>query len=286
MDRKNDETTETEQQRLICSDEFDKALSKGSDIKSEIHGAMKQRSRTNYERFYDIMLLCNPEIQSICDKRKKERTAEESERLKRFAKETKTQYRLVRDMMFLPEDEELNDDGTTNNVPKKLAQLVERISLVHALLNYIGFDLLDEELRKRGITVMSTPLEDKSDAFENEQLRNDVKDALEQSCRIQKDIEVAEREISESVFENMVPLRLQYDKDQNPGGLRNTDFKKLVDVKFRLVKSEKSGDNSEKEKASDKAFDEAKKKMFEIQRNETMRTGLIALGSEDGGDGK
>lgn len=270
---------ENEHQKLIRSEEFDQALLKGSDIKSEISGTMKQRSKNNYERFYEVMLLCNPEIQSICDKRKKDRTDEESNRLKKFIKETKTQYKLARDMMFLSEDDKLNDDGTTNTVPKKLMQLVDKISLVHALLKYVGYDVLDKELLKRGIMVASESFENKSEAFENEQIKNDITETLTESCKIQGDIESAERSIREDVFPNMVPVDLQFDKNTNPGGIRDSDFKKLVEVKFKLVKSEQA-DVEAQEKASEKAFDEAEKKTFEIQRNKTMRAGLIALGAE------
>jgi len=48
---------ENEHQKLIRSEEFDQALLKGSDIKSEISGTMKQRSKNNYERFYEMMLV-------------------------------------------------------------------------------------------------------------------------------------------------------------------------------------------------------------------------------------
>lgn len=270
---------ENEHQKLIRSEEFDQALLKGSDIKSEISGTMKQRRKNNYDRFYEMMLFCNPEIQSICDKKKKDRTEDETNMLKKFIKETKAQYRLAKDMMFLSEDDSLNDDGTTNTVPKKLMQLVEKISLVHALLKYVGYDVLDKELLKRGIMVSSESFESKSEAFENEQIRKDMADTLFESCKIQGEIESAERSISDDVFTNMVPVDLQFDKNTNPGGIRDSDFKKLVGVKFKLLKSEQS-DVEAKEKASEKAFDEAEKKTFEIQRSKTVRAGLIAIGAD------
>ena len=77
---------------------------------------------------------------------------------------------------------------------------------------------------------------------------------------------------------------MQFDKQTNPSGLRDSDFKKLVDVKYKLLKSEKSGDEESKEKASEKAMDEAEKKTFEIERSKTIRTGLIAMGAEENRD--
>jgi hypothetical protein len=271
---------ETEHQRLIVSEEFDKALTAGADIKSEIHGTMKQRVKNNYERFYDIMLVSRNDIQSICDKKKKDRTPEETETLKKFAKDVKRKYRLVKDMIFLSEDERQNDDGTTNTVPKKLAQLVEKISAVHAILRYIGYSMLDDELDRHGITVCSTPLETTSEVFENERIKEDVRDIFEESCKIHAEIDGAEREIRENVFTGMVPENLQFDKNTNPGGIRDSDFKKLVDVKYKMLKSESSGDEEAKEKASEKVMDEAEKKSFEIERNRTIRVGLLALGVE------
>ena len=277
---------ENEHQKLILSDDFDKALTDGADIKSEIHGTMKQRIKNNYERFYDIMLVSRPDIQSICDKRKKDRTPDENETLKKFAKTVKKQYRFVKDMMFLSEDEKTNDDGTTNLVPKKVVQLVERLSSVYAILKYIGSHTLEDELEKSGITVCATPLEVQSEAFENVRIKEDMVEIFNESCKIWGEIDDAERRIKDDIFVNMVPENLQFDKQTNPSGLRDSDFKKLVDVKYKLLTSEKSGDEESKEKASEKAMDEAEKKTFEIERNKTRRTGLIALGAEENHDGE
>lgn len=275
---------ENEHQKLILSDDFDKALSDGADIKSEIHGTMKQRVKNNYERFYDIMLMSRRDIQSICDKRKKDRTPEENETLKKFVKSTKKQYRFVKDMMFLSEDEKTNDDGTENTVPKKVAQLVERLSSVYAILEYIGSTVLKDELDKNGITVCTHQLETQSEVFENARVREDMVDIFKESCRIWGEIDDAERRIKDDIFVNMVPSSLQFDKQTNPSGLRDSDFKKLVGVKYKLLKSEKSGDEESKEKASEKAMDEAEKKTFEIERSKTIRTGLIAMGAEESRD--
>lgn len=272
---------ENEHQKLILSEDFDRALVDGADIKSEIHGTMKQRIKNNYERFYDIMLMSRQDIQTICDKKKKNRTPEENETLKKFTKTVKKQYRFVKDMMFLSEDEKTNEDGTANSIPKKVTQLVERLSAVYSILKYIGNHTLEDELVKSGITVCSIPLDVQSEIFENERIKEDMIDIFDESCKICGEIDNAERRIKEDIFVNMVPDNLRFDKQSNPGGIRDSDFKKLVDVKYKLMKSEKSGDDESKEKASEKAMDEAEKKTFDIERSKTIRTGLIALGAED-----
>lgn len=272
---------ENSPQKLIRSEEFDHALTMGSDVKSEIHGTIRQKNKNNYDRFYEIMLTCNPKIQDICDKKKKDRTEDENETLKKFAKMTKTQYRLVSEMMFLSEDDRLNADGTTNDIPKKLLQLVEKIATVHAILEYIGYGILNRELAKRNVTVISTSLENRSESFDNEQIRENVKEIFEESCRIKSEVEGANREICENIFTNMVPSELQFDKEHNPSGIKDSDFKKMVDIKYNLVKSEKSDDAEAKEKANEKVFDEAEKRTFEIQRSMIVRSGLMALGAKE-----
>lgn len=273
-----------EHEKLIMSEDFDKALSDGADVKSEIHGVMKQRIKVNYSRFYDIMLASRPDIQSICDKRKKNRTPEENDAFKKFTKTVKKQYRLVKDMMFLSEDEKTNDDGTTNMVPRKVAQLVDKLSAVYSILKYIGCHTLEDELLQHGVEVVTTPLEAQSEAFENSRVKEDMVLIFKEACSICGEIDDAERRIKDDIFVSMVPSSLQFDKQTNPSGLRDSDFKKLVEAKYKILKSEKSGDEESREKASEKVMDEAEKKTFEIERNKTIRVGLIAMGAEENRD--
>lgn len=273
--------TESEHEKLILSEDFDRALEGGADIKSEIHGVMKQRAKSAYERFHELMLMSRDDIQAICDKRKKDRTPAEAEELKKFIKWTKMQYKCIKDMTFLSEEEKVDDNGVSNTVPKKVVQIADKIAAAVALLRYIGNPTLEDELSKRGVEVCVKNLEDISETFANENVRKDMISIFDDSNRIWTEIDDAERKIKEDIFVNMVPAHLQFDKQTNPSGLRDTDFKKLVEVKYRLLKSEQ-GDAEAKEKASEKAMDEAEKKTFEIERNKTIRTGLIALGAEEG----
>lgn len=274
---------ETLHKQLISSNEFDSALKSGSDIKSEIAGTMKQRVKNNYDRFYDMMLLGHTDIQEICNKRKKNRTPEEIERLKKFVKDMKATYRLYKELTYVGEDEKVNDDGTTNTVPKKLSALVDKIALIVPILKYVDNHMLLNELSKRDIVISSTPLEDRYEAFQNEQLRSDIKDTLEESCGLQKDIEIAQRNIVDDIYPNMVPTELQYDKNSNPAGIKESDFKKMVDLKFKLLKSEKEDEES-KDKSKGKVLEEAEKRTYDITRNETVRYGLMSMGLEDSGE--
>ena len=170
-------------------------------------------------------------------------------------------------------------------MPKKVVQLAEKLSAVYAILKYIGIDTLEDELHKRGVTVSVTPLDMQSEVFENERVKEDMSDIFRESCAIWGEIDDAERRIKTEIFTNMVPERLQFDSQTNPSGIRDSDFKKLVDLKYKMLKSEKSGDEESKEKASEKAMDEAAKKTFDIERSKTIRTGLMAMGAEEGRDG-
>lgn len=257
------------QKTLINSDDFDKAILNGIEIKDEIDGPIKTRNRNNYDLFFDIMLKSRTDIQSILDKKKKYRTDSEIATYKKFLKETKAQYKLVKDMIFLCENDKLNEDGTDNTIPKKLTKLVDTLSAVHSMLKYIGNTMLDDELTKRGIKVISKSMEEQSEVFENDMVKKDVKTVFEQTCNIQADIEAAKRKIVEDIYTSMVPNELQYDKNTNPAGIKDSDFDKLVGIKYNIIKSERADDDA-KEKANDKAASEAEKKTFDIARNETI----------------
>ena len=272
--------TENIQKTLINSEVFDNALTSGSKIKDEIDVAIKTRNKNNYNIFFDILLHSRTDIQSILDKKKKNRTDVENDIYKKFVKDVKTKYKLVKDMLFISEDDKLNADGTENIISKKLSKLVDTLSSVHALLKYIGCNTLDEELQKRGVRVVSKSMEEQSEVFENELVKKDVKTVFEQTCSIQSDIEEAKRKITEDIFSSMVPSELQYDKNTNPSGLKDSDFDKLVSIKHSIIKAERS-DNDVKEKVNDKVTVEAEKKTFDIARNETILEFLSSVSCPD-----
>jgi len=262
---------------LICSEAFEDALTQGSEKAIEIDGTHKQKNRDNYSLFYDIMLRATPHIEEICNKRKKDRTASEVEELKNFKKSVSAKYKMVKEMIFIPEDEKLDENGVSVKLPKKAMALVDRLSAVVQLLRYIGHGELEAELARRGITLSYAKLEDVSDAYGVDAIHRDIVSVFDTSCSIQKDIDDANREITEGIFTSAVPQELQYDKDTNPTGLKNSDFKKLVALKVKLIKSitEEAA-----EKTEDAINNSAYEKTNEIARNELIREKLMTMSAE------
>ena len=59
---------------LIKSEAFENALVSAANLKMENLTSVKTRNKDNYSRFYDIMVMSRRDIQSILDRRKKDRT--------------------------------------------------------------------------------------------------------------------------------------------------------------------------------------------------------------------
>ena len=268
------------QKKLICSDAFEKALASGSERNIEIDGTLKSRSKSNYETFFDIMLRSRTDIQSILDKKKKQRTAQENEALAAFKRTTSLQYKQLREIIFIDEDESLDEDGVTAPFSKKLVKLVDNIANVTKLLKYIGHSEFEGELAKRGISLSYTKLEDESECFENDAIRESVVSVFDSACNIQKDINTKKREITDEVFPLAVPTALQYDKDMNPSGIKPSDFNKLVQLQTKKIKalSEEA-----KDKFGRQATTEAENKHYDSIRNEVLREKYMALMDDDEG---
>lgn len=265
---------ETVCKELICSEDFENALSEGVSKYNEIDGSLKNRNKDNYALFYDIMLKSRTDVQSALDKKKRNRTAEENELVKKFTVDTKMRYKFVKDMIFLGEDEELDENGQPNRLPKKLVQLADRLGAVVATLAYIGHGELEEELAKRGISLSYKTLEETSEVFENEDVKANVKSVFDTVCGIQKDIDATKTEISEVIFENSVCQELRYDKDLNPSGIKPSDFAKLVSVKAKI---EKAKTDENREKAEETANATAEEKTFDITRSEILRAKYLEM---------
>lgn len=278
MEKQKHETAEkrleTVCKELICSEDFENALSEGVTKYNEIDGSLKNRNKDNYAFFYDIMLKSRTDVQSALDKKKRDRTAEENELVKKFAADTKMRYKFVKDMIFLGEDEELDENGRPNRLPKKLVHLADRLGAVVAMLAYIGHGELEDELAKRGISLKYKTLEETSEVFENEDVKADVKSVFETVCGIQKDIDATKTEISEVIFENSVCQELRYDRDLNPSGIKASDFAKLVSVKAKIDKA-KTDEN--REKAEETANATAEEKTFDITRSEILRAKYLEM---------
>jgi len=259
---------------LICSDEFENALNEGVIKHNEITGSLKSRNKDNFDLFYDIMLRSRGDIQSILDKKRKFRTPSEEEEIKKFNNKTKQQYKFVKDMIFINEEDRNDSDGVSNHLPKKLVQVIEKIDAVVALLKYIGHTEFEDELNKRGITLKYDTLEKVSEVFQNDMIREDVVNVFNSSCSIQKEIDDKKLEISEVIFENSVVPELRYDKDLNPSGIKQSDFGKLVTIKAKI---EKAKTEESKTKAEETANNMSAEKTFDITRSEILRAKYMEM---------
>jgi len=279
----NDSALVAEQKKLICSDDFERALSSGSERNIEIDGTLKSSNRSNYEIFYDIMLRSRNDIQSILDKKKKDRTPAENELLAAFKKNTSSQYKQVKEMIFIDEEDSLDDDGVSVKISKKLSQLVSRLSNVAAMLKYLGHSELETELDKLGVKLSYRKLEDVSDVFSNDAIHTTLNEVFESACNIQKQINDKKREIKETIFEFEVPKMLQYDKETNPSGIKSTDFAKLVQIQTKKLKAQS---DEAKDKVDMQATAEAENKHCDSIRSEILREKYMSLMEEESDDGQ
>ena len=272
-----------EQKKLIRSEDFERALSSGSERNMEIDGTLKSSNRSNYDVFYDIMLRSRNDIQSILDKKKKDRTPAENELLAAFKKGTSAQYKQVKEMIFIDEDESLDEDGVSVEIPKKASQLVERLANVVSMLRYLGHSEFENELGRRGIKLSYSKLEDVSDVFSNDAIHSTLDDVFKSACSIQKQINDKKREIVETVFELEVPKMLQYDKDTNPSGIKPTDFNRLVQIQTKKIKAQS---DEAKDKVDMQATNEAENKHCDSIRSEILREKYMSLMEEEPDDGR
>lgn len=251
---------------LIKGEEMEKALSEAAEIKKTILTTYKERDKSNVDQFYETVLRTRPDINEIMSKKKKNRTDEENKALKDFRKDTVRSYKMVCEFLA-PEDIE-------EGKPTKVQKLVDRIALVLDYLRYIGCNDLDNEFAKRGITLATgVRLEDKSDIWADEAVRENVKNIFKAGKDIRESIKADTQAITENIFALNVPQELVYEKDSNPVGLKKSDWTKLVDLKTKLIMA----DASQKDKVEDQANDLAEEKQFDQERARLMQAKLIAM---------
>lgn len=263
---------------LICSDSFQAALDNASATSLEINGTLKTNNKTNYEVFYDIMLKSRTDIEEILDKKKKNRTPAEEEEVKKFKKQTSSKYKQVREMIYEPKGDSLDDNGVTKPLPKKLAALIDRFANVYQILKYIGHNELEEELKRRGISVVATPLENVSDVFQNDAIHQSINEVFETACKIQGSIDDAKSEIEDVIFPSQVPVELQYDKSLNPSGIKMSDFNKLIALQ---VKKMRAMTDDAKEKVDEQLENAAVAKHCDMVRSEVLREKYMIMGGDD-----
>lgn len=256
---------------LIMSDDFEKALISAAEVKNTNISLCKERNKNNYSHFYDLMLASRSDIQSILETKKNRRSDEDNTKVKEFKKGVSSMYKQVCDLL-VPEELE---DGELSKIQK----MVQKISIVLKMLDYLGDNRIEEEFKKSGIKLSYDHLKD-DEVFSQDHIKEQIDCIFDSGKTIKMDIEKNNEEIKTNIYENSVPIDLQYDKSMNPTGIKSSDFCKLVDLKAKLIQAQDNED--EKEKISDKANTMAGDYLFQNKRNEIMNQKLNELASLDG----
>lgn len=255
----------TEKTDLICSEEFDKALESAAEIKKETLTSCKEQNKVNYDRFYEIMVMSDNDINQILDKKVKDRTDSEKEKLKEFKKNTAFMYRQI---CTLIAEEDLEEGEQT-----KIEKLVQKIAPIVKLMRYIGRYEIDNEFKKYGITLDYEKL-DENETFANENIKTNVEDIFNSGKTIKETVSNKNNEIKVNIFVQNISPELQYDKESNPLGIKESDFCKLVDLKVKMLMA-----NSEdaKEKLNEKVNNIAGDYEFNNARNKILQNKILTL---------
>lgn len=252
---------------LITGQDMDKALREAAEIKKTILTTYKDRDKTNFEQFYATALHANKEIGDILDKRKKNRTDEENERVKAFKRNTARAYKLVCEYIT---PEEVEDGKQT-----KIQKLVDKVALALDYLRYIGANELENEFSRRGITLATgIRLEDKSDVWADERVKKNIQEVFSAGRAIREQVKNDTKEFAEGIFETAVPPDLVYVKDTNPVGLKKSDWTKLVDAQTKLMMA---ADGEQRDKVETQINDLAADKQFDQERARLMQVKLAAM---------
>lgn len=157
----------------------------------------------------------------------------------------------------------------------KIEKLVDRIALVLDYLRYIGANELENEFGKRGITLATgLRLEDKSDVWADEHVRENVKNIFTAGKKVREHVKDDTEKFTESILATSVPQDLVYEKETNPVGLKKSDWTKLVDIKTKMLMASV---DEQKEKAEEQANELAGEKQFEQERARLMQAKLTAM---------
>lgn len=252
---------------LIKGDEFEKALIDAANIKKENVTSVKTRNRMNYSRYYDIVLMSRRDIQNILDKKKKDRTDQENEKVREFKKETSQTYRQI--CQLIAPEPNLEEGELT-----KVQKIVQKIAPIVKMMEYIGHFEIENEFKKYGITFDYLKLEDSENIFENEQIENDIREIFETGKSLREETDKNNEAIKTTIFETAVPIDLQFEKSTNPMGIKSSDFCKLVDLKAKLLMAP---DDEAKDKVGEKANDLAGECEFTVERNKILQCKLMDL---------
>lgn len=254
---------------LILGDEFEKALISAAEIKNNNISVCKSRNKNNFMQFYDLMLASRRDIQSILNMKKSNRSDEDNKKIKEFKKEISTTYKQVCDLL-VPEKLEEGEQS-------KIQKMVQKITTVLKMLEYLGDTRIEEEFKKHGVELKYKKLSEE-EVFSQEHIKENVDCIFTNGKSIREDIDKNNEEIKTNIYENSVPTDLQFDKSMNPTGIKSSDFCKLVDIKAKLLQAK---DDDTKEKISEKASDMAGDYLMQNRRNEILNQKLNEIATPE-----
>ncbi len=257
----------TTQQELINSDEFENALSEGANYKKNLDISYKAQNKINFNTFSEIMFDANEDIKKILETKKSKRLDADRKCLDDFKKELRMMYNQTQ---LLTVNEHLEEDQKS-----RVEKIVDKLVPVIDMLRYIGNSQLDKELEKKGLKLVCLKsLEDKYPVLNNDGKRKIISELFTTATKLKQDVVDGNEYINQTVYTQKVPVDLQHDKSTNPTGLKTSDFKKLVDVKSKLLMA---NTDEAKEKVEEKIEHIASEKQFEIARAELVRDKLTKI---------
>lgn len=269
-----EKSNEQIKQELIMSDEFENALLKAADVKNVNITSCKSKNKDNYMMFYDIMVGSDREIRSILDTPSKHRNDEDNNKVKAFKKNVSQSYKNICETIIESTVDTEGDDGDEQT---KLQKNIARICSMVKMMKYIGHSEIEDEFKKYGVELKFDELEKDNETFAQPHIKEQITDIFEHGTSIGKELTEHKNTIKVDIFEGSVPLELQYDKESNPTGIKNTDFCKLVELKAKMESAK--NDDEKQEKVKDKAENMAGDYVFQNRRNEIIERKLMELAS-------
>lgn len=249
---------------LIDSPEFENALLEGASLRKDLAATFKTSNKSAFAQFYETMLNARPDIQKILDVKKKNRDEEMSKTLQNFKSMTRQMYFQTQNFIL--------EDKVEDGKKTKAQKLVDKIFPLIQMLKFIGSTQLEEAFAEKGISINVKPLEEDNPLLLDK--KEAVKGILLDAKSIKKTVVDGNRRINEDIYATKVPIELQYDKHTNNSGIKTGDFRRLVEMKTKLIIAKTK---EAKEKADEKIQHAAAEKQFEIARAQLVRDKLSKM---------
>ena len=251
---------------LINSTEFDNALIEGAEYKRDTVTTYKAQNKSNFRSFEEVMYEANEDIQTTLNTKKKNRTESDVEKLNKYKADVQAMYSQVQ---ALCADEHLEEGKKT-----RAEKIADRLVPVIKILRYIGNTALDDALKANGIELKVSSLESDIPGLADANKKAAIAGILGSAVKLRQKLIDDDSYISEDIYQKKVPAELQYDKKSNNTGLKTGDWRKLVDMKSKLLMAKS---DEAKEKVEGKIEAAASEKQFEVARAELVRDKLTKL---------